>query len=279
MAPRGKDEGRINQVQGGRSGAAQLTPDQILALNATRRPSERVGENAICGARLSSAAIERRRAKGKDVSNPVCEMPAGYRTSHLGIGYCTYHGGNTESGKKNAARVAGQAFMEQHKADLLRFGGDKELVKINPEEALLEEIRRSVAMVRFLEDAIAKWQFNSGSTPEEGLGGLPSLVDETSKGNASFTDEREWLLLYRQEREHAVKVAKMAIDAGIANRLVTIAEDQGRTLALAIRAVLDALHLTPEQIELVPKVVPGILRAITTGQPLPGSVAVGVIEG
>lgn len=272
MSPRGEDAGRrtSGDIGLGNRARAELTPEAIANLNAQRRPSDRVGANAICGARLSDAAIQRRIDKGKDISNPVCSSPAGFQTPHPGVGYCKWHGGNTSSGKKSAARIAGQAFMEQHKADLLRFGGDKDLVSVSPEQALLEEVRRSVAMVRFLETAISQWQFDANPDPAKGvLGGLPTLIDETDKGNATFTDEREWLLLYRQEREHAVKVARMAIDAGIANRLVTIAEDQGRTLALAIRQVLDALNLTPEQIALVPKVVPAILRSVTQGVPMP----------
>lgn len=247
-----------------------LTDEQRANLMAMRRPSERMGDSAICGARLSAEAIERRKAKGKDVSNPVCTQPAGYRTPHLGVGYCVYHGGNTQSGIKSAARTVGQAFIEKRKEEMTRFGGDKNLIQVTPEEAILEEVRRGVAMVRFLEEAISQWQFEVRG--DATLGGLPALVDETYKGNATFTDEREWLLLYRQEREHTVKVAKLAIDAGIANRLVTIAEDQGRTLALAIRMVLDAMDLTPAQIAKIPQVVPAILRQVTAGTPMPQAI-------
>lgn len=276
MAPRGPDNGKAADVTVGMGAVtrAKLSQAEIDAINAKRRPSDRIGETALCGARLSDAAIARRKARGKIVDPleiATCNLKAGEGTPHPGIGYCKWHGGNTESGKKHAARTAGRAYMEQHKADLLRFGGDKDLVAVSPEEALLEEVRRSVAMVRFLEVAIGKWQFDANPEPDAGLGGLPTLVDETIKGNATFTDEREWLLLYRQEREHAVKVARMAIDAGIAHRLVTIAEDQGRTLALAIRQVLDALNLTPDQLAMVPRVVPPILRAVTQGVPTPAA--------
>lgn len=263
--PRGKDHGRSRDVED-----LDLTPQQKAAITnaALRRPSERVGEKATCGARLSVEALKRRAQKGSKNTNPLCEAPAGDGTTHPGYGYCKWHGGNTESGRKAAARLAGAAYVEQFKADVLLFGGDKNLVDITPEQAILEEVRRAVAMVRFLEQAIAKWQFDANPDAKGGLGGLPGLVDETFKGNATFTDEREWLLVYRAEREHAVKVARMAIDAGIAQRLVTIAEDQGRTLALAIRMVLDALNLTPDQIEMVPRVVPGILRQVTQGNSL-----------
>lgn len=272
MAPKGADHSRDDdalKVNGAPVGL-KLTPEQIAALNAVRRPSERVGDTAICGARLSLEAIERKRLKGKDVSNPVCELAAGSGTVHPKVGYCKWHGGNTESGIKSAARLVGQAFIEKRNEEMTRFGGDKTLVQVTPEEAILEEVRRGVAMVRFLEEAISQWQFQARHPGQPvPLGGLPTLVDETGKGNATFTDEREWLLLYRQEREHTVKTAKLAIDAGIANRLVTIAEDQGRTLAIAIRMVLDAMDLTPEQIERVPRIVPGILRQVTAGTPMP----------
>jgi hypothetical protein len=47
--------------------------------------------------------------------------------------------------------------------------------------------------------------------------------------------------------------------------MVKIAEDQGRILATAIRAVLTALNLTPAQSDRVPIVVPEILRQVSTG--------------
>jgi len=264
--PRGKDHARSKEEID-----LDLTPQQRAAITqaALRRPSQKIGENVKCGARLSPEALKRRAAKGSKNTDPLCQEPAGNGTSHPGVGYCKWHGGNTESGRKAAARTAGAAYVEKFKADVLLFGGDKDLVNITPEQAILEEVRRSVAMVRFLEQAIAKWQFDANPQAGDGLGGLPTLVDETFKGNSTFTDEREWLLLYRAEREHAVKVARMAIDAGIAQRLVTIAEDQGRTLAIAIRMVLDALNLTPDQIAAVPRIVPPILRQVTQGTPMP----------
>lgn len=269
--PRGGDNGRGGADEYTKRVYALLPPEKLAEINVSRRPSERVGNAAVCGAKMSANAIQKQIDKGKSIDeiDVVCTKPAGYRTVHEGVGYCTYHGGNTPAGKKSAARTSGQAFIERYKADVTLFGGDKSKIDITPEQAILEEVRRSVAMVRFLEEAIAKWQYNSGAEPEAGLGGLPQLVDETMKGNASFTDEREWLLLYRAEREHMVKVARMAIDAGIAERLVTIAEDQGRTLAIAIRMVLDALDLTPDQVDRVPIVVPPILRQVQQGLPAP----------
>lgn len=266
-----------------------LSQAQIDELNAHRSPSERVGKASKCGAKLSDKTLNARKGKNKDLLPVTCQKDAGYGTAHPGIGYCKHHGGNTPAGAKSAARVYGASIIEKQRVEIERFGGNRDLINITPEEALLEEVRRSVAMVRWLEERIGAWSFGHLNpvdptdprvdpdseyfdpryrVSQPALGGLPRLTEETRMGGATFTDEKEWLDLYRREREHAMRVAKLAIDAGIAKRMVNIAEDQGRMLALAIRHVLDAMQLTDEQVQLVPQVVPRILREITAGRPL-----------
>lgn len=234
-----------------------MTPEQIEVANAMRAPSEKIKPTEVCGAR---------KAKRPDDGNPenYCTFPSGYGTSHSGFGFCKHHGGNTRAGSLGAAREWGRLLLKNTK-----FGGDlKEIPDVTAEEALLEEVRRSVAMVRWLEDRIGTFAPEELKGQPAGLGGLPTLVTETSRGAATSTDVAAWMLLYREERQHMVRVAKTAIDAGIAERMVRIAEDQGRTLAMAIKAVLDALGLTPDQARMVPNVVPGILRQVSLGQPM-----------
>lgn len=251
---------------------ADLTREQILELNARRAPAFRIDPDDICGAKLSDKVIEKNREKG--VMSPVCNRKPGSGTAHPGIGYCKWHGGNTTAGLKHAAKLAGKAVIREQKDVMMiedaKFGGDRTTITISPEEALLEEVRRSVAMVRWLEERIGQWRTvdptNSDSTVEGNS--LPPLVSETSRGAASFTNEREWLLLYRQEREQAARIAALAIGAGIAERMVHIAEDQGRMLAIAVRAVLEAMNLTPDQVARVPLVVPNILRQVSIGMPI-----------
>lgn len=264
------------------------TVDRELA-NATRAESERLKlADELCNA---------------NTVNGHCESAKGYRTGHPGWGRCSTHGGNTEAGRKFAAREAGHALIQQYKTNHLRFGGDRQdptIASLTPEQVLLEEVRRSAAMVRFLEERIAAWGLDTvqqtslehylllpagkaGNPPDvkaflDGLDHedpdspqhLPDLiqVDERT-GLSSFTNRREWLQLYREERQHLVRTAKMTIDAGVAQRIVSIAEDQGRILAAAIRAVLAALGLSPSQAALVPQVVPPILRAVASDQPVP----------
>lgn len=248
---------------GRREVSAALTPDERAEINANRSPSARLtaDESTFCNGRT-----------GPKAKHPFCRKPAGWETKHPGVGLCKDHGGNTPAGLKSAARTRGRQIIAQRKAeyDLMsvehpdfapgaKFGGDRYITNVTAEEALLEEVRRSVAMVRYLEEKIGSWSADD----------LPTLVSETSRGAASTTDEAAWLLLYREERAHMVRTSKLAIDAGIAERMVRIAEDQGRLLANGIKAVLQALNLSPDQARLVPTVVPGILRTLSQGQPLP----------
>ena len=250
-----------------------------------------------------------------------CQARKGTGTDHLGYGNCSRHGGNTTAGVKSAMREMGRDLTQRYKSEILRFGGDRRdasIANITPEQALLEEVRRSAAMVRFLEERIARWNlspvqetlveaFASTSKRDQSPGlrqdmdrlfnsldasdpdspaYLPSLVEISPRtGLSAFTDAREWLLVYREERGHLARTAKMAIDAGVAQRLVSIAEDQGRILASAIRAVLLALNLSPEQNALIPRIVPPILRAVASDSPIPdissllGSPSASTIQG
>lgn len=233
-----------------------------------------------------------------------CKQRKGSRTDHPGYGNCVRHGGNTEAGIKSAMREMGRDLARQYKAEHSRFGGnrhDPAIATLTPEQALLEEVRRSAAFVRFLEERIGQWNLAPASeelieqfatTPDRKAPAMRRYIDQMfadldandpdsphylpplteihpKTGITSFTDAREWLYLYREERGHLARVSKMAIDAGVAQRLVSIAEDQGRILASAIRAVLQALNLTPEQAALVPMVVPPVLRAVATDSPIP----------
>lgn len=257
-------------------------------------PSEkRIREDERCGALTQTESR--------------CRQRKGMGTDHLGYGNCSSHGGNTQAGVKAAMREMGRDLIQSYKEDFLRFGGDRRdpsVATLTPEQALLEEVRRSAAMVRFLEERIATWNLSAVDSAtieafaaegrrkkttrpdmrekvEEVLRNLdpdnpdspaylPALTHVHPKsGLTSYTDAREWLYLYREERGHLARVAKMSIDAGVAQRLVTIAEDQGRILASAIRVILQALNLSPEQASLVPQVVPPVLRAVAADQPIP----------
>jgi len=71
-----------------------------------------------------------------------------------------------------------------------------------------------------------------------------------------------WLDLYDRERKHLVGVCTAALRAGVEERRVRLAEQQGALVAQAIRAILADLHLSPEQEVRVGEIVPRHLRAL-----------------
>jgi len=215
-------------------------------------------DDPICGARDTKQGDADGVRDSQRPPNQLCLRPAGNGTNHPGFGPCSKHGGNTGAVRKGAALDAGRHFIERMKAEITMFGGDPATVTITPQEALMEEVRRSVAMVRYLQSQISTWNPAVGD-----MGALPTLTDETSLGSAAPTDAAEWLRLYREERAHMVRVSKMAIDAGVSMLMVRLAQEQGMLVASAVKRILDSLQLSPDQAALVPSVVPKILGEIS----------------
>lgn len=205
----------------------------------------------ICGSAIS---VRRSGDAESEERNRTCQSRAGEGTAHLGFGPCVKHAGNTSVVRRKFAMEAGQQFIKRFKAEQILFGGDPDSINLTPPQALMEELRRSVAMVRFLQAQISTWDPAAGD-----LGSLPALTDETTKGQSAPTDAAEWLRLYREERQHMVRVAKMSIDAGVSMAMVQIEQQKGVLIAQAVRDILDSIGLTPSQAALVPKVVPEIL--------------------
>jgi hypothetical protein len=174
----------------------------------------------------------------RDDSGETCRRPAGWGTNHPGHGPCKLHGGSTPNHAKAAQREAASDAVAT-------YGLPRE---VEPAQALLEEVHRTAGHVAWLAQVI-----NAG-TP-----GDLSQWSEAGRKPSVFVD------LYQGERAHLARVAKSALDAGIAERQVRMAEAQGELLAGVIRRVLDALDLTPEQAARVPQIVPAELRAILGG--------------
>jgi hypothetical protein len=156
-----------------------------------------------------------------------CKLPAGHGTDHVGFGSCKLHGGATPAGRESAKRA-------RARTEVAVFGLP---VDIDPRDALLQEVCRTAGHVAWLRDRIA-------SLPEAEL---PSSA---------------WVPLYQEEREHLVRVSKSAADAGVQERSVRVAEEQGRLLAGVIRAILGELDLSEFQRAVAPMIVRRHLMAL-----------------
>ena len=139
----------------------------------------------------------------------LCRRPAGWGTSHAGVGRCKLHGGATPS-HVNAAKRRSAA------RSAAVFGLP---VEVEPVDALLQEVHRTAGHVAWLGAKIASFANDSDLAP----GDEPGV----------------WVRLYQAERAHQVRVAKACVDSGIAERQVRLAEAQGRQLADVLGVVVE----------------------------------------
>jgi hypothetical protein len=175
-----------------------------------------------------------------------CPQHAGKGTDHEGYGKCALHGGNTPSlssqaGKLLGAEVAG--LMTKN----MGYGVP---IAIGPEEALLKEIGYAAGHVAWIEERIA----------------LMWPMDVT---RAITEVQQQWLDLLHKERTMLAKHAKMALDAGVAERKIRLAEQTTALFVGALNRILEGLHLSVEQQKLVPVLVPAIMRELSQQQYAP----------
>lgn len=172
---------------------------------------------------------------------------------------CANHGG-----KSPKAQAAAVERLEQQAAarEVARIGITAR--DIHPAEALIELVQFTAGEVDYwrrrvsqLEDEQLTWgrtQHRDGVGPE----GPVDVTTREAKPNIAY-------VMLQQASDRLASYAAAALKAGVEERRVRLAEQQGALVAQAIRNILDQLHLTPAQLELVPTVVPAQLRLIGGG--------------
>lgn len=100
-----------------------------------------------CGAELSKAQLAKSKAEGHRKSCKVesCHRAAGWGTTHSGFGRCKFHFGATDA-------VSQSAFRQEARSMMRSYGVP---VEIDAEDALAEEIHRTVGHVRWLAEKVA----------------------------------------------------------------------------------------------------------------------------
>lgn len=201
-------------------------------------------------------------------NGPNAGRPCG-KAPIAGAKVCASHGAN---GRTRAA--AARALEEQAAARAVATLGLP--VDISPTDALLEEVRWTAGHVQWLRGKVQ--ELENGATAsgydaaDQAAKGHPlvwgTTKEKTGGDDYGTTEEAApsvWYVLYAKERAHLVAVCQAAIKAGVEERRVRLAEQQGDLVATVIGRILDALGLTSEQQALVPVVVPRELRAIAGG--------------
>lgn len=179
----------------------------------------------------------------RDGSDGTCTRPAGWGTDHVGIGRCKLHGGNTPSHRHASERAMAESAVET-------FGLPRE---VDPRDALLEEVYRTAGAVDWLCTKVRELD------PSAVVWGLTERTDEGEKHKAA---PNIWYDMWAKERRHLTEVCRVALQAGVEERKVELAQQQGQLLAGVIQAILGELNLTSEQQRLIPDVVPRHLRLV-----------------
>lgn len=169
---------------------------------------------------------------------------------------CRNHGGASPQAKAAAERRITEAQLSEA---VQTYGLP---IDVSPTEALLDEVKWTAGHVTWLRMKVQEF------TEEALTWGKRSVVDKVG-GEFPGTDTTEaagppiLLDLYQRERAHLVSVCKAALQAGVEERRVRLAESQGAMLADVIRRILGDLDLTAEQTAKVSEVVPRHLRAVS----------------
>lgn len=186
----------------------------------------------------------------KTKSGAPCKKPP-----MKGATRCRRHGGASPNAQAAAAdRVAEQAATQE----LTRLG----LVRrdIHPAEALIE-------LVQFTAGEVDYWRRRVNDLDQDALTWGTTKVKDGGDDRGTTKEAKPHIayVMLQQASDRLASYAAAALKAGVEERRVRLAEQQGALVAQAIRNILDALHLTAEQLELVPTVVPAQLRLIAGG--------------
>lgn len=177
---------------------------------------------------------------------------------------CVTHGGRTQATGAAVTRYRNEQAAE-HAVNMLGIVD----FDITPTEALLQEVREAAANVAFMRARVQSLVGEKNlDDPTHSL--IWGQTSEKTVGASQFpgTDEEfaatvnGWYALYQSERERMVRAAQMALRAGVEERRVRLAEMGADVIIGRLRQILNALDLSPQQLEQADIVVPIQIAAL-----------------
>jgi hypothetical protein len=201
-----------------------------------------------------------------EIAGKACRNPP-----NRGQEKCGKHGGNSPQ----ALTAAQQRITEQKAAKIMaRFAGP---INTSPTQALLDSVRWAAGYVAFLREQVERvtndadeaddlvWGITKETEGDVAVGFGASASLEKAEGVVREAKPNAWLPLLGTWQDRLTKLCSEAIKAGIEERRVRLAEQQGALVADVIRGILGELALTPDQAAKVSEVVPRHLRLLIGG--------------
>lgn len=186
-----------------------------------------------------------------------CGKPAGWGTSHVGYGTCKLHGGSTPGAGLGAARQEAS-----ERAVVMGLP-----IAIDPLDALIHCVRITAGEVEYATVQVAGLEQEQAliQQAERTEGYTPEGRHAETK-TSSTTSLHAWIRTRQDAVDRLARYSKMAIDAGVEERQVRIAEAMGTTIGRLVQAVLGQLALTAAQKERAPLIVARQMSLLTAGQ-------------
>jgi hypothetical protein len=182
-----------------------------------------------------------------------CMSPPGKGTTHEGIGTCVAHGGARGIGRAMGAWLMAHRYAQE--------------LDVTPWEALLKVVRITAGKLAYVEEVIGR------ATSDEEIEGrvvvedMPTAVgpdgDVQTGKNLTWWVEQSY-----EERKLLARVSKMAVDAGVAQLLISQEIQQGQAMAAMLVRTLSALEeagLSAEMLEVARNTMRSEILALEAG--------------
>lgn len=183
--------------------------------------------------------------------NP-CVKPKGWGTTHAGDGRCKQHGGASPQ----AERLGALRVQEKRLVAIVASLGLT--VEKDPQTALLEAVWEAAGNVAFLRQEVQ-------ALGTALIGDTLGIAQREGVAIPIGEEQRAIVKLYGEWTDRLVKYSKAAIDAGIAERQVKLAEAQGYAIRDLIEAVLAGMDVSEEQRALGREIAGTQLRVLGGG--------------
>ena len=174
-----------------------------------------------------------------------CGRPAGWGTVHPGVGTCKLHGGSAP-----AAELKGLIELARREQHVMGAP-----LSIEPQDAILECIRIAAGEVSHASERIAELEeddavgpvvthslrrVDAGERSYKNTSSAEQLTADTRSGPPAL---HIWIIVRQRAMDRLVNYSFAALKAGIEERRVRVAEQQGMLLAQAIQGILRELHV------------------------------------